>query len=123
MILDGITATVNEMVTVRRVYGEPYERDGVTIVPAAVVSGGGGGGGGEDAEGRDGHGGGLGVSARPAGVYVIADGTVRWRPAVDVNRAVAALSAVAVVAIVARVRLVRLRMRPRRTLRRTDTPG
>ena len=38
--------TVNQMrdaITVRRVYGEPYQEDGVTIIPAAHVVGGGGG--------------------------------------------------------------------------------
>jgi uncharacterized spore protein YtfJ len=38
---------VGDAVTVKRVFGEPYERDGVTVIPAAVVLGGGGGGGGE----------------------------------------------------------------------------
>ena len=28
---------------------------------------------------------GFGMNARPVGVYVIKDGTVRWRPAVDTN--------------------------------------
>ena len=32
-------------ITVKRVYGEPYERDGVTVIPAAVVVAGAGGGG------------------------------------------------------------------------------
>ncbi len=78
-----------ETLTVRRVFGEPIERNGVTIIPVASVGGGGGGGGGEGPErqGR-GWGGGFGVGARPAGVYVIhGDGTVKWRPAIDVNRA------------------------------------
>ena len=33
----------NDAITVRRVFGEPIERDGVTVVPVAVVFGGGGG--------------------------------------------------------------------------------
>jgi uncharacterized spore protein YtfJ len=32
------------------VFGEPYEKDGVTIIPAARIRGGAGGGGGEDAD-------------------------------------------------------------------------
>lgn len=78
-----------DVMTVKRVYGDPIEKNGVTIIPAANVRGGGGGGSGEgpESQGR-GWGGGFGVSAGPAGVYVIgADGTVKWRPAVDVNRA------------------------------------
>ena len=34
--------------------------------------------------------------ARPAGAYVIKDGRVWWRPAVDVNRLVATIGAVAI---------------------------
>jgi len=79
-----------ETITVKRVFGEAYEQDGVTVIPAAAVAGGGGGGGGEgeDTEGKhgSGSGGGFGVRARPAGVYVIDGKRVRWRPAIDVNR-------------------------------------
>ena len=80
--VDEILGGARDAITVRRVYGEPIEQEGVTIIPAAAVRGGGGGGG--DSEGNGG--GGFGVSARPIGVYVIRDGEVRWRPAVDVNR-------------------------------------
>jgi hypothetical protein len=59
-----------DVLTVRRVFGDPIERDGVTVIPAANVRGGGGGGGGEGPNGQ-GSGGGFGVSATPAGAYVI----------------------------------------------------
>ncbi len=71
-----------EAMTVKRVYGDPIEREGLTIVPAARVRGGGGGGG--DAENNGG--GGFGLTASPVGVYVVKDGDVAWEPAVDVNR-------------------------------------
>jgi uncharacterized spore protein YtfJ len=71
-----------EAMTVKRVYGEPIEREGLTIVPAAHVRGGGGGGG--DAEKNGGAG--FGLTARPVGVYVVKDGNVAWEPAVDVTR-------------------------------------
>ncbi len=71
-----------DVLTVRRVYGDPIERDGITIIPAAKVRG--GGGGGSDVQGNGG--GGFGVSATPAGAYVIKDGTVTWRPAIDATR-------------------------------------
>jgi uncharacterized spore protein YtfJ len=80
--VDEILEGAREAITVRRVFGEPIEREGVTVVPAASVRGGGGGGG--DVEGNGG--GGFGVAARPAGVYVLEDGKVTWRPAVDPNR-------------------------------------
>ena len=36
-----------DALTVKRVFGEPYERDGVTVIPAASIRGGAGGGKGE----------------------------------------------------------------------------
>jgi uncharacterized spore protein YtfJ len=75
-----------DVITVKRVYGEPYERDGLVFIPAAEVRGGGGGGGGTDPSGEgSGSGGGYGVNARPVGAYVIEGGRVRWEPAVDVS--------------------------------------
>lgn len=88
MQVDEVLGQASNAITVRRVYGEPFERDGVTIIPVARVSGGGGGGGGEDVEGASGKGVGFGLHAAPAGVYVITDDKVRWEPAVDVNRIV-----------------------------------
>jgi len=80
-----------DALTVKRVFGEPYERDGVTVIPAASIRGGAGGGRGEgaapDGAGTgSGSGGGFGLTAKPAGVYVIDGSKVRWQPAVDVNR-------------------------------------
>ncbi|MDX1450586.1 MAG: sporulation protein, partial [Acidimicrobiia bacterium] len=54
--MNGIEEFVGEasdMLTVRRVFGEPYERNGVTLIPAAAIRGGGGGGGGESGDGGD----------------------------------------------------------------------
>jgi len=78
-----------DTVTVKRVFGEPIEKDGVVIVPCAWVAGGGGGGsGGEGA--TAGSGGGFGFHARPLGVYVISGGTVRFRPTIEFGTLVAA---------------------------------
>lgn len=38
--------TARDAMTVRQVFGEPYERDGVTVIPAATVMGGAGSGSG-----------------------------------------------------------------------------
>jgi len=79
--------TVNQMrdaITVRRVYGEPYQEDGITIIPAAHVVGGGGGGG--DTLGNGGSG--FGMSARPVGAWIIKDGDATWRPSIDLNRTI-----------------------------------
>ena len=95
MEVPEVVTQIRDSITVQRVFGEPYERDGVTIIPAARVRGGGGGGGGEGhrpaasngtAE-ETGSGSGLGfaVGGAPACAYVIAGGEVRWRPALDVT--------------------------------------
>jgi uncharacterized spore protein YtfJ len=89
-----------EAMTVKRVFGDPYEKDGVTVIPVANVMGGAGGGGGStagapagtgveavaDGKPESGYGIGYGLRATPAGVYVIKDGEVEWKPALDVNR-------------------------------------
>ncbi|WP_405147041.1 spore germination protein GerW family protein [Sphaerisporangium sp. NBC_01403] len=73
----------------RRVYGEPYEKDGATVIPALVVRTAGGFGTGEAKERvSSGAGGGGAATARPVGAYVIKDGEVSWRPVVDVDRIV-----------------------------------
>jgi uncharacterized spore protein YtfJ len=80
--IDELLQGARDAITVRRVYGDPIEGEGVTIVPAAVVRGGGGGGGDDENNG----GGGFGLHARPAGAWVLREGEATWKPAVDVNR-------------------------------------
>ena len=82
-----------DAMTARTVFAEPIERDGVLIIPAAKVRGGGGGGG----DSEDNAGGGFGLSAKPAGAYVVRDGTVSWEPAIDVNKMVLGGQVVAIV--------------------------
>jgi uncharacterized spore protein YtfJ len=82
------------------VFGEPYEKDGATIIPAARIQGGAGGGSGEDPQGQGkGSGSGFGITTRPVGAFIIRDGQVSWRPAVDVTRIVLGGQMVAVVAL------------------------
>ena len=84
-----LVTTLRDGLTVSRVFGQPYERDGVSVIPAATIRGGAGGGNGKKADtSEEGEGGGMGLVARPAGAYVIKDGAVSWQPAVDVNRIV-----------------------------------
>lgn len=103
----NVMETIREVVdnaSAGRVFGTPISHDGLTVLPVAKVSGGGGGGGGTG-PGQDGHetggtGGGLGVSTKPLGVFVIKDdGAVRWRPAIDVNKVILGGQIVAVVAL------------------------
>jgi uncharacterized spore protein YtfJ len=80
--VDELLEGARDAITVKRVYGDPIEQEGVTVIPAAAVGGGGGGGG--DAEHNGG--GGFGLRARPVGAYVIRGDQVTWVPAVDVTR-------------------------------------
>ncbi|GAA2524909.1 spore germination protein GerW family protein [Pilimelia columellifera] len=98
--------TIRELVDSAKadnVFGAPITRDEMTVLPVAKVSGGGGGGTGAvpTTPGREGTGtgAGLGLSAKPLGVYVIKEGRVAWRPAVDVNKVVMGVQAVAIVGL------------------------
>ena len=103
-----VIAGNREAITVKRVFGEPYENNGVTIIPAAKVFGGGGGGSGEtpDASGTSGSGSGTGygLSARPAGAYIIRGDEVHWQPAIDVNRIVTGVFALAALSLLVKRR-------------------
>lgn len=109
MKLDELMTTARDAITVKRVFGDPYEKDGVTVIPAAIVAGGAGGGGGHDESGQEGEGGGIGMSGRPAGAYVVKDGSVTWRPAVDVNRMFAVIGLVTVAYLLSRSRVMKAR--------------
>jgi uncharacterized spore protein YtfJ len=93
-------AEAKDSMTARRVYGDPYEKNGVTVIPAARVQGGAGGGGGEGPDGQgQGSGGGFAVNARPVGAFVVKGEDVSWRPAVDVNRMILGGQLVALAAL------------------------
>jgi hypothetical protein len=109
LLQDGVDAA-----TVRRVFGEPYTRGEVTVIPVAAIRGGGGGGSGHDASGQDGEGGGFGFAARPVGAYLVTDDGVRWRPTVDVDRLVGAAVAVSGIVAVTCLKLASMRTREAR---------
>lgn len=111
MKLDDLVSTARDAVTVKRVFADPYEKDGVTVIPTARVGGGGGGGRGTDEKGQEGEGGGFGVGGRPVGVYTIRNGEVAWIPAVDVNRIIVAMSTVAVTYLITRARVAKARLK------------
>jgi uncharacterized spore protein YtfJ len=124
MDVENLLAKAGDNLSVRRAFGTAYEKDGVLIIPVALVAGGGGGGTGrprhgDSAAGREslpegspagydappqdsGHmdaGGGFGGLVLPAGAYVVKGDQVRWVPAVDVTIVVlASLSLVRVLA-------------------------
>lgn len=93
----------------RRVVGAPIARDGAVVVPVAVVYGGSGGGSGTDADGNVGQGGGWGGVARPVGAYVLAEGRVRYEPAIDVTRLALGAQLTGVVALLVLGRWLRAR--------------
>lgn len=117
MELDRLHRTLEgarDAITVRRVYGDPIERDGVLVIPAAAVRGGGGGGGGNgtqpSGEIGEGSGFGFGMDARPVGAFIVRGGEVTWEPAVDRPREILTYVVAGAVALL----VVRALVRPRR---------
>lgn len=108
-MLQEMMNKMQDTISVRRVFGEPYTLDGVTVIPVATVAGGAGSGSGNDPKGGSGEGGGFGGGGRPVGAYVIQNGQVSWRPAVDVNRVIT----LAGIVLIALLRLVSKRQRRR----------
>ena len=104
---EELLSGVRDSLTVRRVYGDPIEQDGVVVIPAASVGGGGGGGG----DSEDNGGGGFGLSARPVGAYVIRDGEVSWKPAIDVQRMILGWQVVSALGVLAFWSIARRRRR------------
>jgi uncharacterized spore protein YtfJ len=110
---EPVLATIRDIIDNAKadhVFGQPISEGGVTVLPAAKVRGGGGGGGGTgpDDQGK-GTGGGVGISAKALGVFVIREGRVSWRPAVDVNKIVLGGQVVMIAALL----LARALLRPR----------
>jgi uncharacterized spore protein YtfJ len=110
MDVENLLAKTAETLSVHRAFGTAYEKDGMLIIPVAIVAGGGGAGtspsrGGNSAarpdsppednamahdavpqdSGRTDAGGGFGGLVLPSGAYVVKGDEVRWVPAVDVT--------------------------------------
>ncbi|MGH2577567.1 MAG: spore germination protein GerW family protein [Actinomycetota bacterium] len=100
MEVNDVITQARDTLTVKRVFGEPIEKNGVTVIPAARIQGGAGGGGGEGPEGQGkGSGSGFGLNARPVGAFLIKGDEVTWRPAVDLNKVILGAQVVAIVAL------------------------
>lgn len=118
MDVKDLMKRMGENLSVGRSFGSAYEKDGLLIIPVALVAGGGGGGGGgtvtvpevEVSESKNAEGGssdepagaGFGGVVMPVGAYVVKDDDVRWVPAVNVT--LIALSALAVIRFAIRSR-------------------
>jgi len=101
-VFDTIREAVGNA-AVGKVFGSPIVVGDMIVLPVAKIGGGGGGGTGtgpaEDGQENAGSGGGFGVSAKPLGVFVLRDGKVAWRPAIDVNKVIIGGQIVAVTAL------------------------
>lgn len=86
--LGGLARRVGLKAGARNVFGDPVERDGVTVIPVAKVrygfGGGAGMGEGEDGDGM-GQGGGGGVMASPIGFIEIRQGAATFMPIRDAS--------------------------------------
>jgi uncharacterized spore protein YtfJ len=116
MGIQDMIGQARDALTVKRVFGDPYEKNGMTLIPAARVQGGAGGGEGQgpEGEGGSGTGGGFGLNARPVGAFVIRGNEVTWRPAVDVTRIILGGQVVALVALLTIRTIVKARSRAKR---------
>ncbi len=105
MDAENLLVKASDSLSVRRAFGAAYEKDGMLIIPVAMVAGGGGGGtsrprhsspaarpdgptapGAQPQDsGRMDAGGGFGGLVLPTGAYVVKGDQVRWVPAVDVT--------------------------------------
>lgn len=109
-----------DLLTVRRVYGEPIVTGDVTLIPVARVVGGSGYGDGDGQWQKDGDdetgtgsgsGGGFGVHVSPVGVYAVRGTEVTWQPAFDLNRVILGGQLVGAIALLVIARVVRRRRR------------
>jgi uncharacterized spore protein YtfJ len=106
----------------RAVFGDPYEKNGVTVIAAAQFMGGLGGGEGQAPNDGDratgeasttgtGSGAGFGATGKPSGAFVIKGDDVKWVPAVDVNRMLLGFQVALVVFFISIRSIVRSRAR------------
>ena len=136
MDVETLLARTSDNLSVRRAFGTAYEKDGMLIIPVAMVAGGGGAGTapprrsspaarpgsppGESAAARDAApadsarmdaGGGFGGLVLPSGAYVVRGEEVRWVPAVDAT--IVVLAALSLARVLARTWTRRQRRRGR----------
>ncbi len=82
--LERLAGTVGGSVQAQAVYGQPVEREGITIIPVARVIYGFGGGGGDKASGTEhGEGGGGGAQVQPVGFISVRGGSAEFRSIPD----------------------------------------
>ena len=101
-LLEQIGQTVGQKANVSSVFGEPIEREGLTVIPVAKARfgfGGGGGSGSREGDEGGGGGGGGGALVSPIGYIELHDGSAEFRrisTPMDFLALVAAASVIAV---------------------------
>jgi uncharacterized spore protein YtfJ len=102
--VDRLAASVGGRAGAASVFGDPVERDGLTVIPVAAARFAFGGGAGPSPDGKgEGGGGGGGAASRPLGFIEISAGRARFRRITDpIAVAVGMVAVAAAVAIVAR---------------------
>jgi uncharacterized spore protein YtfJ len=137
MDVENLLAKASDNLSVRRAFGTAYEKDGMLIIPVAIVAGGGGGGTARTRHGNSAahpsgppeedpaahdtaphdtapqdsalqdSGGGFGGLVLPSGAYVVKGDQVRWVPAVDAT--IVVLASLSLVRVLARTWIHRRR--------------
>lgn len=84
-LLGNIADKLGQHVSARAVFGDPVERDGITVIPVAKVrmgfgAGSGSGVGHNESEAGEGGGGGGGLTASPLGYIEISAAGAEFRP-------------------------------------------
>jgi uncharacterized spore protein YtfJ len=79
-LIERVADKIGMHVGAKAVFGEPVERDGVTVIPVAQTIIGTGAGSGASADNETGAGGGGGALSRPLGYVEIGDAGARWVP-------------------------------------------
>ena len=103
MDVQEMVSRSQDTAAVGRVYGEPHEKDGTTLIPAARVSARGGSGAARGGE----HSGGFRADAEPVGAFVIRNGEVEWKPVFDLSGTVRRGQLVGVVALLVLLAVIR----------------
>jgi len=104
-LLSSLADRIGAQVRSSTVFGDPVERDGVTVVPVAAARFGFGGGGGSDpSKSQEGEGGGGGGGVTPLGYIELKDGRSRYVPIVHPARMLALVAGAVVAGLLIIVR-------------------
>ena len=101
-LLEQIGQTVGQKANVSSVFGEPIEREGLTVIPVAKARfgfGGGGGSGSREGDEGGGGGGGGGALVSPIGYIELHDGSAEFRRISTPVDFLALLAAASVIAV------------------------